>query len=166
MHNKKYVVYWDSCIFIAVINNEKRSNNEMDGVLDCVEKVEIGQAIILTLRNLLFEEVQLRTLEAGETFRGIMKRSGIELPSQDIRIERLAKELCNYYDTHGSKPLGEKDALHLATAIHYRADAFYTFDSGEKGKTISLLSISGNVAGKYPLLICKPPVKQMRLFRR
>jgi predicted nucleic acid-binding protein len=165
MPPKKLVIYWDACIFIAIINKEKRSNNEMDGIYDCIDKVDKGHLIIMALRDLLFEEVELRTLEAADMFRKIMKRSGIELPSKDIRIERLARELCNYYDKQGPKPLGDKDALHLATAIHYRADAFHTFDSGAKGNSIGLLSISGNVAGKYPLLICRPPVGQMRLFK-
>jgi predicted nucleic acid-binding protein len=162
---RKDLVYWDSCIFIAIINNEKRPNNEMDGVYDCIDKIEKGQIRMMILRDLLFEEVELRTLEAAQKLRMIMKRGGIELPSKDVRIERLAKELCDYYDNHGPKPMGEKDALHLATAIHYRANAFYTFDSGGKRNNISLLSMNGNVAGIYPLLICKPPVTQWRLFK-
>lgn len=162
---RKELIYWDSCILIAVINNEKRPNNEMDGVYDCIDKIEKGQIRMMVLRNLLFGEVELRTLEAAQKLRTIMQHSGIDLPSKDIRIERLARELCDYYDSHGPKSLGEKDALHLATAIHYRVNAFYTFDSGEKGNTISLLSISRNVAGIYPLIICKPPVTQWRLFK-
>lgn len=162
---RKELVYWDSCIFIAIINNEKRPNNEMDGIYDCIDKIEKGQIRMMVLRDLLFQEVELRTLEAAQKFRIIMQRSGIELPSKDIRIERLAGELGDYYDSHSPKPLGQKDALHLATAIHYRANVFYTFDSGEKGNNVSLLSISRNVGGIYPLIICKPPVTQYRLLK-
>ena len=70
MVTRKYLVYWDSCIFIAVINNEKRPNNEMDGVYDCIDKIEKGQIRMMTLRDLLFEEVELRTLEAAQKLRG------------------------------------------------------------------------------------------------
>ncbi len=165
MPPRRYLIYWDACIFIAIINKEKRPNNEMDGIYDCIDNIDKGHVMIMALRDLIFDEVELRTLESAELFRKIMKRRGVELPSKDVRIERLARELCDYYDNKGPKPLGDKDSLHLATAIHYRADALYTFDGGGKGGTVSLLSLSGNVAGKYPLLICKPPVKQMRLFK-
>ena len=162
MRTKKYIVYWDSCVFISLITNEIRPNHEMDGVYDCVDKILKGQVLLMVLRDVLFEEVQLRTLESAENFRKLMMRQGIEMPSKDFRIEKLASELRNYYDQKGPQKLGERDSLHLAAAIHYKANAFYTFDEGKKGG-IGLLSLNGNVAG-YPLLICKPPVTQYKLF--
>lgn len=162
MRTKKYIVYWDSCIFISLITDEKRPNREMDGVYDCIDKILKGQVLLIVLRDLLFKEVELRTLEGAEKFRNLMMRKGIEMPSLDFRIEKLASELRSYYDQKGPKKLGERDSLHLATAIHYKANAFYTFDEGKKGG-IDLLSLNGNVAG-YPLLICKPPVTQYKLL--
>jgi hypothetical protein len=38
-------------------------------------------------------------------------------------------------------------SFHLATAIVYRVDEFHTFDSGGSGKSLGLLSVSGNVGG-------------------
>ena len=135
----------------------------MDGVYDCVDKILNGQVLLIILRDILFEEVHLNIPEAAEKFRKLMMRHRIELPSKDLRIEKLAHELRDHYDQiPNSKKLLEKDSLHLATAIHYRVNAFYTFDEGKKGG-LSLLSLNGNVAG-YPLVICKPPVNQTRLF--
>jgi predicted nucleic acid-binding protein len=162
MRTKKYIVYWDSCVFISLITNGKRPNHEMDGVYDCVDKILNGQVLLIVLRDVLFEEVQLKTLEQAEKFRKLMMRQGIEMPSKDFRVEKLASELRDYYNHKGPKKLGGRDSLHLAAAIHYRANAFYTFDEGQKGD-ISLLSLNGNVAG-YPLIVCKPPVGQYKLF--
>jgi len=162
VRTKKYTVYWDSCVMISYITGENRPNQEMDGVYDCVEKIMSGQVLLIILRDILFEEVQLRTPEAVDRFRKLMMRKGIEIPSKDLRIERLANEIRSYYDVNGPKKLPEKDSLHLATAIHYKANAFYTFDEGRKGG-LNLLSLNGNVAG-YPLIVCKPPVIQTRLF--
>jgi predicted nucleic acid-binding protein len=159
---RKYKVYPDSCILIAWITGEERIEHEMDGVRDFFEKVERGEATLIVLRNTMFEEVQLRTPESTEKFRQLMMRNGVEIPSLDLRVERLAGELRDYYSQHGSRQLHLKDSLHLAAAIHYKVDAFYTFDEGSKGG-VSLLSLNGNVAG-HPLLICKPPFTQTRLF--
>ncbi len=161
MRTKKYKVYPDSCVLISWITGEKRLNHEMDGVLDCFDKVLKGEILLVILRNTMFEEVELRTLESADKFRKLMMRKGIELPSVDLRVERLAAELRKYYSDNGPKELTEIDSLHLAAAIHYKVDAFYTFDEGKKGG-ISLLSLSGNVAG-YHLLICRPPFNQTRL---
>ncbi len=162
MRTRKYRVYTDSCVLIAWCSGEPRVNHEMDGVRDCFEKVERGEIVLIVLRNILFQEVQLRTVEAAKKFSQLMARRTVELPSLDLRIDRIATELRDYYSKNGPKELTKYDSLHLATALHYKADAFYTFDDGKKGG-ISLLSLNGNVAG-HPLLICKPPFTQGRLF--
>lgn len=158
MKIRKPIIYWDACIFIALITSEDRPNKEMDGVYHCKERIMKGEVHLIAAREPLFEEVQLRELESAENFRQLMMRKGISLPSIDFRIDRIAKELQDYYSGVGSRPLGEKDSLHLATAIQYKADYFYTFDSGKKKRTLNLLAISGLLAGKYPLVICKPPI--------
>jgi hypothetical protein len=61
------------------------------------------------------------------------------------------------------------DAIHLATAIHYNADEFHTFD-GSKPRTprdkrytrSGLLLLDGNVAG-HGLTVCKPTADQYEL---
>jgi len=91
----------------------------------------------------------------------------VELVDLEPPIIKLAREIREHYQRE--KQAGRQkgvvaaaDALHLATAINRAVDAFYTFDKGTKDK-VSLLSLSGNVAG-HALKICKPPVSQLSLF--
>ena len=49
----------------------------MDGVLDCFDKVLKGEILLVILRNTMFEEVELRTLESADKFRKLMMRKGI-----------------------------------------------------------------------------------------
>jgi len=41
-------IYWDSCIFIAWIKDEKRPAGEMDGVYECVDRVQAGTIRLIT----------------------------------------------------------------------------------------------------------------------
>jgi hypothetical protein len=69
----------------------------------------------------------------------------------------LAQEIRVFYRQRNKK-LSVPDTTHLATAIHYRVDALYTFDEDD------LLPLNGNVAG-HDLVICKPPLpRQGKLF--
>jgi hypothetical protein len=87
----------------------------------------------------------------------------------DPRIASLLAEIKTFYRKLSAKDrkpeLSDLDATHLATAIHFKATAFYTFDAGKKQKSRGLLPLNGNVAG-HPLVIRKPPLapyKQMTL---
>src|SRR4030042_1515648 len=42
------IIYWDSCIFLAWLKDEKRPNHEMDGIYECVREVEIGKTRLIT----------------------------------------------------------------------------------------------------------------------
>ncbi len=58
--------------------------------------------------------------------------------------------------------------IHLSTAITYECKVLYTFDENDALITTSrpkraLIPLSGNVAGRYPLLISKPQVQTLGL---
>jgi predicted nucleic acid-binding protein len=161
------LVYWDSCIFIAWLKDENRPNGEMAGVYECVQHVEARRARLITsvmTRTEVFE-AEL-SVETRERYAQLLKRRNVQMLDQDLRVSNLAREVREYYRQRGLEDglpgLTAADAVHLATAIHYKADAFYTFDDGKKGGR-SLLSLNGNVAG-HPLLICKPEFTQYRLI--
>jgi len=160
------IIYWDSCIFIAWLKDEKRPGNEMDGVYECVEETERNRTFIITsvLTKTEVLEADL-ILEAKDKYQRLLSRRNVQLIDNDLRVSNLAGEIREYYKNikkHDGLPgLTTPDAVHLATAIHYRAHFFWTFDNGGYGSR-SLLSLSGNVAG-YPLVICKPAATQLRL---
>lgn len=111
-------------------------------------------------------EVLQSKLPAGmETlFLGIMKR--INSKGVDSKIARLAHDLRDWYaqrsDQYEGKTLSTPDALHLATAIMYRADEFHTFDGKNGRNSLGLLPLSGNVGG-HGLKICKPEARNPEL---
>lgn len=163
-HDK--VIYWDSSIFIAWLKNEQRPPGEMDGVLECVYHVKSKKVKLITstlTRTEVFEANL--TNEVREMYSKLLSRRNVQLIDADLRVTELARKLREYYKDQskidGLPTLTTADAIHLATAVHFKVDEFHTFDDGKKGGR-SLLSLNGNVAG-YQLTILKPPVSQYRL---
>ena len=142
----------------------------MDGLIECVELVEARQVRLITsviTRSEVFE-CDLST-EVRSQYMRLLNRRNVVLLDNDLRVSELARQIREYYAKQkkidGLDGIGTPDAIHLATAIHYNADVFYTFDDGKKAgpKGRSLLSLDGNVAG-HNLHICKPVAIQPRLF--
>ncbi|MBE0672579.1 MAG: type II toxin-antitoxin system VapC family toxin [Anaerolineales bacterium] len=165
MSNKRKVIQWDSNILIAIITGEERPKEDIDGIRECNEKVEKGEVDLIISGMYEVEVLHRSKPEVVEVLTRILRRPNVSIMSVDMRVLQLAGSLREYYvklkKTDGLPALDQADAIHLATAIHYHVDAFYTFDDGKKNSR-SLLSLDGNIAG-YPLKICKPPVTQFRI---
>jgi predicted nucleic acid-binding protein len=145
------IIYLDSCIIIAWIKNEARPDREMEGVEYCFGRINNNEIKAITSENTIGELLP-GTFPSGaydHFMRTVFKRRNFEFVITDRRILFLAQEIRNYYES--LKKIKLSDAIHLATAIHYKANSFYTFDEKR------LLPLNGNVAG-YNLLICKPPL--------
>ena len=161
------LLYWDSCVFIAWLKNEFRPTGEMNGIRDIVEKTKAREVSIIT-SALTYAEVTEAKVGAGvmNMFDDLFKRRNMSRPPVDMRVARLARDLRDYYATrteeYNGKTLSVPDAIHLATAILYRATAFHTFDRKNRNGTLGLLPLSGNVAG-HGLVISKPETKQISL---
>jgi predicted nucleic acid-binding protein len=128
----------------------------MDGVEYCIERIESGEIKAITSVN---TQIEICEGEIEPDRRAILERTlglrrGLEQVAVDHRIAGLAREIRTYYRQKG-KRLELPDTTHLATAIHYRVDALYTFDGDD------LLPLNGDVAG-YNLVICKPPLPRQR----
>lgn len=161
--------YWDTCIFLAWIQDEERPSGEMDGVREVVARAKRRECTILTSVLTLTEALQSK-LPVGmdRLFADLLKRT--QRIGMDIKVAELAHDIRNYYTVnsaqYGGKKLQTPDAIHLATAILYRADEFHTFDSGKKdAKSLGLIDLSGNVGG-HRLTICKPQARNPGLDLR
>lgn len=161
--------YWDTVLLIAWIKNEQRDDPaEMDGLAQVVEMVESNRAILMT--SVLWRaEVLDGSLDKDQRkkLNQVFEARHIQELSIDARVMDLTSEIRNYH-RHSQlkgviKNIRTPDAIHLASAIHYEADEFHTFD-GKKadGAAGGLLTLDGNVAG-HKLKICIPKAKQLKL---
>jgi predicted nucleic acid-binding protein len=170
MPGAKIKLYWDACVLLAWLKNEKRLPGEMEGLRDVVARIDSGE-YILVASVLLRTEVLTSSLtpEAANKFEMVLRRGNVTVRNIDDRIATLASELRVYYENQkkidGRPSLATPDSLHLATAIHYRVDEFHTFDEKDKGNGRGLLPLNGNVGG-YRLMVCKPSVPQRSLGLR
>ncbi len=166
----KPIIYWDTSVFLAWFKDEKRPNNEMDGVNDVANKIHKDHVILLT-STLINVEILESTLSetAKQRFTDLFKRKNFQQVAPDGRVMQLSHKIRDYYqqqkDIDQLPTVTTPDAIHLATAIIYGASEFHTFDeNNEVRKRRALLPLNGNVAGD-PLVICKPPIPpQQGLF--
>ena len=158
------VYYWDACLFLAWIKDEERPIGEMDGVREVIELSKKRDALIMTSVLTSVEVLSARIPAGMDTlFQQLMRR--VHRVGIDVKIVALAHDIRNHYTKIGGKTVSTPDAIHLATAIMYRATEFHTFDSDGSRQSLGLLPLSGNVAGNR-LTICKPQAKRPQLDLR
>ena len=156
MLKNKPKYYWDACIFLAWLLDEKRSPGEMEGLTEVASLIAQSNAFLVTSVITRVEVLECTLSgEAKRSFDDFFKRRNIIMVNVDRNITDLAHEIRNHYKTQNKK-LTSPDSIHLAAAITYGADQFHTFDD-------PLLRLNGKVAG-YPLVICKPQGTQTVLF--
>ena len=161
--------YWDAAPLVAWITDERRSDpSEMSGLAEVVEMVERGQAILMTsvlwraeVLDLGMTASQKRRLESAFDGQTVI----------ELGIDGQVMDLAAYIRTHQRatkkkdtiKNVRTPDAIHLASAIHYGATEFHTFDGARQGGNPGgLLTLDGNVAG-HRLKICTPRAIQLRI---
>lgn len=162
--------YWDTVCLIAWITDEARLDpSELDGLAEVIELAEQGKATIL-MSVLWRAEILRGDLIASrkKQLKEIFDFRLIEEVGIDSRVMELASEIRAFHRRSTAKSalknIRVPDAIHLASAIHYEATEFHTFD-GKKpdGRNVGkLLTLNGNVAG-HKLKICAPQAEQLRL---
>lgn len=144
-------VYWDSCCFIGLLQDEK---DKAPALVDLCQKAAADDLVIVTSALTIAEVCKLpgTTLQADDQAKKILEF--FENPYVVIRaLDRLIGERANTIARqHGIKPL---DAVHLATGILSSCEVFYTYDS-KKGKNKGLLTHNG-AAWVQPMRIEQPP---------
>ncbi len=147
--------YWDTCLFISWLADEKRPAGDMDGAREIIEQIKRRDGSIIT-SALTIAEVLSSKFPAGvfNLFEDLLKRTNITIVSVDRKIAKLAGDLRVHHEKERRK-LKTPDAIHLATAIINGVSEFHTFDDG-------LMPLNGNVGG-HKLIICKPSFNQPSL---
>lgn len=137
-------IYWDSDCFLGHFQAEEGKAEKCDGVL---QRAERGDVLIVTSALTLAEVLWMRggpklPKDKAELVQKFFRRSYIRVYNVTRKIAESAQ---GHVWDNGIKP---KDAIHVATAVHLKADALETFDH-------HLISKSGTVGN--PLLLIREP---------
>jgi predicted nucleic acid-binding protein len=160
-------VYWDSCTFLGLINQELGKSNACTAVWEAAAK---GDVSIYT-SFFTFAEVfktkcdsPAKPLSEDEDKRieQLLRQKWIRPVVVDERIGIASRRLMRSHP-ECKKP---SDGVHLATALALSVDEMHTYDSSD------LLRLDGkiNCANGKPLKICRPqvtpepPEQQQRLI--
>lgn len=163
--------YWDSAPLIAWITDEQRTDPaEMAGLAQVVDLVDRNKAVLMT--SVLWRaEVLDGDLTPGQKrkLEDAFSSGLIQELSIDTRIMQLVGEIRSFHKLNkvnkaAMSNIRTPDAIHLASAIHYGAEEFHTFDgkTGPGKNSAGLITLNGNVAGRV-LKICAPMADQLIL---
>ena len=137
MTSDSRIIYWDTCIFLAWLKNEKRPGVEMAGLVSIANEITKGNFHLITSVTTMAEVLFNRSGKGiADRFKNLFKQSNVDAINIDERIATKAGEIREYYieasKKDGKPALGFADALHLATAIVQEATVFHTFDDSDK----------------------------------
>jgi predicted nucleic acid-binding protein len=154
-------VFWDSCVFLAWLNEE--ADKPLHDIEEFISDVESGKrtmqlsAISYTEIINLIDSRKPLAATAGTRFRQWVKRPGVDIYDVDPRVADKAAELKEasiaLRATVPKAVLKIPDALIAATAIVYKADVLHTFDP-------DLLNIAPH--GIFGALVVSRPVHPTR----
>jgi len=169
--------YWDSCIFLALLQNEEHRPGELEYLQDQAQKFDMGVVGIVTSSIAMVEVYEARlSSEQAVRIKSMYSRSNFQFIDASLNVCMLASEIRSFYKLNTVNTNGVElypstpDAIHVASAIVAQKGlpkplSLITFDSENKSKKneLALTGLTGKVAEKYPLTICRPPVNQLKL---
>jgi len=159
----KKIICWDSCVFLAWLQDEKTEIGVMEGIEEVVRGINAGEVILLASQMTNIEVLQTRlTPKAQKKWKEIFNRKNCQIMDINPRVSEKAYFIRDYYDQKDFK-ISTPDSIQLATAVIYNAEEFHTLDGSGKKRNNELLSLSGNVAG-HKLKICVPYAQQGSLL--
>jgi predicted nucleic acid-binding protein len=129
---KRQLICWDSCIFIAWLKGEQ--DKPLDLLANLLQSVKQEKTNLL-VSAVSFAEVLDKAGEsnAGTQFQGFVKQPSVIVANVDIRVGLLAKTIRETAISAVArqeipKSVSIPDALIAATAVIYRAEELHTFD--------------------------------------
>jgi predicted nucleic acid-binding protein len=130
--DKRQLVCWDSCIFLAWFNKE------LDKPLPEIERslrsvVDNKLDLLVSVISIVEVLDKAGVSDAGTQFRGFIRRPNVVLADVDPRVAMTASDIRTAglaAHAEGRLPQAIKipDAMIAATGVIYRASILYTFD--------------------------------------
>ncbi len=156
MTEKRKRVFWDSCVFVYLLSKHKEAEKLekqqickscLQNAIDKKVDIFISTMIIVEMNKTTDSSIPIPD-EIKNKIKDFFEQPFIQLVSADMARAIEARDLIWKYSW-----LRPVDALHLACAIHAKADELFTYDG--KGEKKGLLDIDG-IEGNPPLKICHP----------
>lgn len=157
-------IYWDSCIFYALLKGEKHRDGELEAIKRQAKAFDEGNLYIITSSITLTEVMPAKLEQAHqELFAGMHKRSTFVWVDANPKVTGLAVELRTKFVktqpiTGNNLWLSTPDAIHIASAISVGVPELITLDGNDKPKLkeTSMLEFSNEIEAQYGLKIMRP----------
>jgi predicted nucleic acid-binding protein len=145
-------VYWDSCLFIEVV--QKSNPERLD---ECSHMITRAKNHEIEIATSTLTIVEVNRIHGVGRLPAEDSKQILELFENDYfffrQLDRPVAEFA--HRLVGEHPLSNNDAIHVATALMVKASVLYTYDS-KKPKRRGLLAYNRKI-GDPPLRIELPP---------
>ena len=121
---------WDSCIFIAVLTGEPRTEDELHALKDVMDQIDRKEVVLVTsvlIRTEVLDAFDSHTMRK-EMERFLLRSNVVEQPVTP-GIGTSAGEIRAALGRKAIK-IKAPDAIFVATAIAHDCDALHTYDEG------------------------------------
>ena len=119
---------WDTSVFLAILCNEEKSQEEAAGLLEVIDLADSGRITVIAPTSLLSEVLDTpRGPEARDKLNRLFLRSGYVMQDVNLPIASLAGELRMRARDEG-RTLRTIDSHFIATALVHSVDALHSFD--------------------------------------
>jgi predicted nucleic acid-binding protein len=150
------IVCWDSCVFINYITARDDPPGSVSNTETYVKLIDAGKLTLIASTIVRIEVLDvILSADERKKFKSFLDGGRALEAEVDPAISELAGELRGYYAKRRGLTLSTPDSIHLATAIHYEAAEFNTYDKNDSKGSLGLLPLSGSVAG-HKLTIRRP----------
>lgn len=172
---KPRIIYWDTCVFLAWLQGDKKPADEIGGMRAHRELFYKRKAYLATSVVTISEVLQSSLDNEGRRkFQDLFSRPNFRKVQVNQGVAQIAHNIRDYYyrnRTNGLPTVSTPDALQLASAVYLEGCYdFYIFDANDvqpsgkyKGKR-GLVPLSGTIASEYKLTISQPKINDPQLL--